>query len=290
MSIDTWQAMTCRGISMFHLDIDVHQDQKLPGWEEITVANLSTFLTHRPQLKAVRGGDDQFAALEAEINLLKMTQPLSVALRDRVFRYSLSNITWGSNKKFRQRLQAVYGAEQNGLLCCMLTGEKLPVSTVIASHLYKCEWKEFAEVDMGLEDIDDVGNGLLMWKPIEHAFNTSALCFVHDKGMDRFVAHVLDLSLLDVSLSARGAKLMGASWVASPPGSRAASLTYRDIDGEALRFPPNCLQRPLKRVLCYQAHLAKKEASKQGWRQLEFEDFWSEGLPYLEKVKAWLAM
>jgi hypothetical protein len=62
------------------------------------------------------------------------------------------------------------------------------------------------------------------------------------------------------------------------------------VDGQALRFPPNCVQRPLKRVLCYQAHLAKKEAGKQGWRQLDFEDFWSEGLPYVEKVKAWLDM
>ncbi len=104
------------------------------------------------------------------------------------------------------------------------------------------------------------------------------------------MAHVLDTSLLDVNLSARGAMLMGAKWVAPPPGSHAASLTYRDIDGQALRFPPGCLQRPLKRVLCYQAHMAKKEAGKHGWRQLEFEDFWSEDLPYVEKVKAWLGM
>lgn len=104
------------------------------------------------------------------------------------------------------------------------------------------------------------------------------------------MAHVLDWSLLEVKLSAQGAKLMGSDWVAPPSGSRADSLTFRDIDGMLLQFPPNCPQRPLRRVLCFQAHLAKKEAVKQGWRQLEFEDFWSEGLPYLDKVKAWLDM
>ena len=72
----------------------------------------------------------------------------------------------------------------------------------------------------------------------------------------------------------------GEGW-APPATSPAASLTYQDIDGRELHFPPGCLQRPLKRVLCLQARLAKKEAALHGWRQLEFEDFWSEGEHYL---------
>ncbi len=72
----------------------------------------------------------------------------------------------------------------------MLTGEMLPASTVIALHLYKSAWRDFAKLDLGLDDIDDVGNGLLLWKPIAHAFDTSTLCFVYDKAMDRYI-HVL---------------------------------------------------------------------------------------------------
>ncbi len=81
-----------------------------------------------------------------------------------------------------------------GRLRDMLTGLSLPASTVIASNLYKSEWKEYAEVDLGLADIDDVGNGLLLWKPIEHAFDTSALCFIYDKDKDWY-AHMLLLAI-----------------------------------------------------------------------------------------------
>lgn len=68
-------------------------------------------------------GDDRLAALEAEVaalkeelTKLKLTQDLAVALREKVLRYSQSNISQGSNKKLRRRLHAVYGAEQHGTL------------------------------------------------------------------------------------------------------------------------------------------------------------------------------
>lgn len=106
-----------------------------------------------------------------------------------------------------------------------------------------------------------------------------------------FVARVLNPSLHPLRLCDLGARIMGAHWVQPPPGNiRAASLTFADIDGTALSFPPGCLQRPLKRVLCYQAHLAKQRAAEMGWLQLVFDDFWSEGLPYVDKVKAWLGI
>lgn len=69
----------------------------------------------------------------------------------------------------------------------MLTGEMLPSTTVIASHLYKSEWRDFAKLDLDLDDIDDVGNGLLLWKPIKEAFDTSRLCFVYEKASARYI-------------------------------------------------------------------------------------------------------
>ena len=69
-----------------------------------------------------------------------------------------------------------------------MTGEYLPAQTVIAAHLYKHEWREYAEADIGLLDIDDAGNGLLLWKPLEYAFDTSALSFIYDKTTERYVS------------------------------------------------------------------------------------------------------
>ena len=102
----------------------------------------------------------------------------------------------------------------------------------------------------------------------------------------RYVARVLDPGLHRVRLCNFGAKTMGKQWV--PPQGNVKKLTFADIDGSALSFGPGCVQRPLKRVLCYQAHLAKQHAAEVGWLQLSFDDFWSEGEPYVDKVKAWL--
>ena len=70
---------------------------------------------------------------------------------------------------------------------CLLTGEYLPSVTVIAAHLYKHEWRDLAEADIGLLDIDDPGNGLLLWQLVEQAFDTSALSFIYEKSTDRYV-------------------------------------------------------------------------------------------------------
>jgi len=103
------------------------------------------------------------------------------------------------------------------------------------------------------------------------------------------VAHVLNPAILSNKLSSYGQRLMGNSW-ASPATDRAKTLTFADIDKTALSFPSHCHVRPFKRVLCYQAHLARKEAANQGWLQLAFDDFWSEDEPYLAKVQRWLSM
>ena len=227
----------------------------------------------------------------------------------------------------------------------MLTSEALPSKTVIAAHLYKSSWAVFVEMALGFSDIDDVRNGLLLWKPIEHAFDTAQLCFTYDTQNNRydkisnsqsvgsrffkyrlkwtqhtkvawlhlsasdaeycmqiaqhwndcchtfrcsFVARVLNSALLTEKLSSYGQRIMGASW-AAPSSARAMTLTFADIDKAALSFPLGCEVRPYKRVLCYQAHLAQREAAKQGWTQINFDDFWSEDEPYVAKVQHWLS-
>ncbi|DBA83793.1 TPA: hypothetical protein ACH3X1_006320 [Trebouxia sp. C0004] len=150
----------------------------------------------------------------------------------------------------------------------MLTSEALPSKTVIATHLYKSSWAVFVELAFGFSG---VRNGLLLWKPIEHAFDTAQLCFTYDTQTNSFVAQVLNSALLTEKLSSYGQRVRGASW-AAPSSARAMTLTFADIDKAALSFPSGCEVRPYKRVLCYQAHLARREAAKQGWIQITFDD------------------
>ncbi|DBA96038.1 TPA: hypothetical protein ACH3X1_001539 [Trebouxia sp. C0004] len=51
---------------------------------------------------------------------------------------------------------------------------------------------------------------------------------------------------------------------AAPSSARAMTHIFADIDKAALSLPLGCEVRPYKRVLCYQAHLAQREAIQAG--------------------------
>lgn len=106
-------------------------------------------------------------------------------------------------------------------LCwCLLRNAELPASSVIGAHLFKWHWHERMHV-LGLSDINDMGNGLPLWKPIEWAYDTSRLCFVYDKSRDELVAHVLDNSILGIG--SKRARTHGSSLARTRPLSSQSS-------------------------------------------------------------------
>jgi hypothetical protein len=106
--------------------------------------------------------------------------------------------------------------------------------------------------------------------------------------MCRFRACLLQISLRDVNLGFYESNILNLAQ--SPP----SLLTFGDIDGRELQFPPGCALRPFKRALCFQAHLAVRkarehiQAGETGWRTIDLTEYWSEAGSYVEKVKAWL--
>lgn len=156
------------------------------------------------KLMVVQSGgisDEVLAALaeiragQAEINSL--LQVHSVLQLDR-FMYTEGKITCRTDvgaQLFSRSVKTQYGAVQGSKCWCLLTNAALPSSTVIGSHLFKWEWSEYVHV-LGFENIDDVKNGLPLWKPLEWAFDTSRLCFTFDKNSDKFIAKIMDPSIL----------------------------------------------------------------------------------------------
>jgi hypothetical protein len=67
----------------------------------------------------------------------------------------------------------------------MLTGEWLPRKCVIASHLFKKKWAAAASKLLQIADINDVRNGLLLWKPLEHAFDRGQIFFIYEENTER---------------------------------------------------------------------------------------------------------
>jgi hypothetical protein len=89
------------------------RDDRLAALEAEVAATKAAQAAQEEELAATKAAQ---AAQEEELAKLKLTQDLTIALRDKVLRYSQTNITRGSNRKLRRRLHAAYGAERNGTL------------------------------------------------------------------------------------------------------------------------------------------------------------------------------
>jgi len=187
---------------------------------------------------------------------------------------------------FCRHVKTRYGALQGSKCWCLLTNAALPSSTVIGSHLFKWEWSEHVHL-LGFEDVNDVRNGLPLWKPLEWAFDTSRLCFTFDKNSEKFIAKIMDPSILTKKLVDIGQEKMGSDWKSPPYPLQ--KLTFQDIDNRPLEFEPGRPLRPYKRVLNFQARQARTYAIRRGWQPAswDFEDYLTEGMDLTEKLKIW---
>lgn len=68
------------------------------------------------------------------------------------------------------------------------------------SHIFKYCWHLDKDL-LNLDDINNVRNGLLMFKPIEFAFDDSRICFEFKEKDSAFHMILLDESLIEVTVS-----------------------------------------------------------------------------------------
>jgi hypothetical protein len=169
----------------------------------------------------------------------------------------------------------------------MLLNIQLPYSNITGSHLLKREWAPYSMLLAGIDDVNNMRNGLLLYKPLEWAFDTSRLTFIWDAKRKKLVAHILDESIMDVALSSKAWELLKQRYRRDQrllQGRR-----FRDVHGVALKLPTGFM--PWRRALCFQAHHARMEAERRMWKspgEFTFEDFWSEDDAYTPRVIAWL--
>lgn len=250
-------------------------------------------------LKTVQEQGQQLQALERQVAVLQFTSTIT----DKVLRYNEDNITRGSNVDFKLSLQQAYGyvySSSGVLLTCMLSGERLPSQLVIAGHIVKHSWKDIGiHAQMGI-GADDVGNGLLLFKPFEWAFDNSKLCFIYNQRFDQFDMHILDPALrarpvLEMFDAPHGFSQLVQSYVQRISKEHLAMArttfkdkTFQDFEAHSLKLPAS--PRPYKRALCFHAHRVRVFALESHWVEddWKFDDFWSEGCP--TDINDWLEM
>jgi hypothetical protein len=228
--------------------------------------------------------------------------PESLALADLLLRHTLLDAPTSlttRNQDFKTDLKAFYDCSMGNQTRCMLLDTGLPSSVVIGSHLFRRSNEHIASKLMQITDIDDVRNGLLLFKPLEKAFDHFIISFIYDSPSDEFRLKVVNRNyrnafLVDELTEKERNTLVGANvtlqWRTSSTPIYAINTnfniltTYGDLDGQPLVFKN--INRPFKRCLNLQARLARMKALEEKLAdEYDFEDFWSEGLSIAEKLE-----
>ncbi|KAG2766561.1 hypothetical protein Pcac1_g22129 [Phytophthora cactorum] len=240
----------------------------------------------------------------------KTSSPYAV-IATTLFQHTFLNVpstTASRTQKLKKQLVKEYecdcGRNQIGdsMLLCMVMNIGLPSSVVIASHIFRREHDRLKDYFVQIADIDDVRNGLLLFKPIESAFDDLDIAFLVDKE-DQFTlklfnpdfkSKLLVDSLTQKQWDALGGESIPTDWETSTSPVYApyapefnVLTTFGELDGKPLRFPSGSTLRPFRRCLYHQAQLARTKALVQGWvsEDYNFDDFSSEGFTLEEKMK-----
>jgi HNH endonuclease len=178
---------------------------------------------------------------------------------------------------------ARYHREQHSIQC-MVLDIPFPKSVVTAVHLFLRRNEHLAATLMQIQDIDDPRNGMLMFKPVEYAFNHCQLSFIRDYD-DSFKLKLFDVSIRDTKLidyitdPYQRQVVIDAVLVVDLKNRCKFNLetTFGQLDGKNIHF--HTIQRPFYRCLNLQARLAHRLALQQGWidDSFQFNDFWSDG-------------
>jgi len=145
----------------------------------------------------------------------------------------------------------ILGSQDTSELCSfdMATGRVLPSAIVTAAHIYQHRWRKINILTTFPPDfINDPRNGLLLYKPVEHAFDRAQvyMCievFSIEGQEDIFKFRLLDENLRNKALTEHAKGLPGAGDIHSGIEND-FTTTFGDLDGQALHWPQTSHFRP----------------------------------------------
>ncbi|KAG1708035.1 hypothetical protein DVH05_024720 [Phytophthora capsici] len=220
------------------------------------------------------------------------------------FKPTEGQVQYSMKKQLVMEYECHDGKNENGdrMLLCMVMNIGLPSSVVIAAHIFRQEHVRLIDHFEQFADIDDVRNGLLLFKPIKSAFDDLDIAILVDK-QDQFILKVFNPtikknllvdSLDEVQWNALGGGSVPTDWRKSTSSVYAPNApdfnlltTFGELDGKPLQFPIGSILRPFRCCLYFQAQLARAKALYHGWvtQNFQLDDFSSEGIALEDKMK-----
>jgi hypothetical protein len=209
---------------------------------------------------------------------------------------------------FKMNLKECYecdGPVNSGMTRCMLLDTYLPSAIVTAAHLFRRSNQYIASQLLNIEDIDDVKNGLLLFKPLEKAFDHFQIGFIYNSTDDIYRLKIFNdvpvfkntllidsipegtvLKDMNLDLSALPKDWRISTEPVLAPGTQYDLRTkFADLEGKPIAFKN--LNRPFRRCLNLQARIALTEAidKKTIDDSFNFQDYWSDGISVDEKLQ-----
>jgi hypothetical protein len=163
--------------------------------------------------------------------------------------------------KFKRLLKREYLQPEIGNLFDMATGTYFPHGSVVASYIFQHKWQKELSQFTSITDIDDPRNGLLLYKPVEWAFDRAKIC-VEVKSGDKMTFCLLDQDLRNIVLADKACELRDDTGRGNKrlPEEMDLRTTFGDLDEQPLKFPEGTVMRPSKRLLGLHAVAARKTA------------------------------
>jgi HNH endonuclease len=234
------------------------------------------------------------AALELDTspNVLEFTYNFTAMVLPNIL--GNASTTLSSRKQdFKEELCERYDCKRivNGKtrVRCLLLDIHFPKGVVTAAHLFRRSNQYIASTLMQIDDIDDPRNGMLLFKPLEEAFDHFQISFLSQDAGRSFYLKLFDESI-------RNTKLVDFM---KDPNQRAAvedavvkmgcafdlDTTFGQVDGKFVEF--RNVFRPYNRCLNLQARIAYFKAVKKGCTDphYTFDDFWSENMSLEDKME-----
>jgi glycosyltransferase involved in cell wall biosynthesis len=171
---------------------------------------------------------------------------------------------------------------------CMVLDTYFPPKLVTAAHLFRRSHEYLAPTVVQIDDIDDVRNGMLLFKPLKAAFDHHQISFLSEDAGTSFKLKLFDNRIQDkklVDFLAENQKTLLERAVSKWGCNFDESKTFGQVDGELVVFKN--LKRPYNRCLNVQARIANFKAVKEKRTDptFEFEDFWSENMSLEDKME-----
>lgn len=185
-----------------------------------------------------------------------------------------------TRRSFKKMLVKEYDSKRaDGKARCMLIDQLFPSKWVVAAHLLPRSKQHIAKMFLGIHDIYSVRNGLLLFKPIEWAYDRNYISFIVNEH-NQYLLKVVDPNCYNVRIidcfpseKEKDEFIREFSKQAEESDHPVCDhftkydlqTTFGDLDGQSLAFSQNTKTRPYKRCLNLQAILARHRAFELGY-------------------------